>query len=378
MRIGHYFAFQGVVPGTEARISGHVKVPLRVIQAQAEMGLSPELITTEFRPGFHFGLEMPAGVPLHQITDGRIRDPEAGRWERAQAPLRTLRSIRELRSLVAEQQFDVLHVWGAPRTGEIGGLLARSGLGLPVVATVFAAPGRPLSRPHRALLGQLDAVIASTAYTQAGLEQLGVPTRLIRHGTVRDLRAEAGHTADGPRNRVLFWREMTESNGGDLCVEMFRRLAPQYPDITFTLALRESGEPEVEAPIPDLPNIECYRAPYPPGRSLATLMSQALCVVQPMRWLSMNPQLAVIESLAAGVAVVASDIASNCEYIADQMTGALVPPGDVSALVRAVEDLIADPELALALGRNAAAAMERYDWGQVAGATHAVYRDVVR
>jgi glycosyltransferase involved in cell wall biosynthesis len=60
--------------------------------------------------------------------------------------------------------------------------------------------------------------------------------------------------------------------------------------------------------------------------------------------------LSVIEAMAAGLPVVASDVGGLRELVHDGETGMLVPPGDPAALVDALRPLLADRELRRRLG----------------------------
>lgn len=51
----------------------------------------------------------------------------------------------------------------------------------------------------------------------------------------------------------------------------------------------------------------------------------------------------ILESMAAGVPVVATDVGGNSELVKDGETGVLVPPGDQQELVRAIAFLVRDP-----------------------------------
>ncbi len=51
----------------------------------------------------------------------------------------------------------------------------------------------------------------------------------------------------------------------------------------------------------------------------------------------------ILESMAAGVAVVATDVGGNPELVKDGETGVLVPPGDEKKLVDALAHLVCDP-----------------------------------
>src|SRR5258708_3654971 len=53
--------------------------------------------------------------------------------------------------------------------------------------------------------------------------------------------------------------------------------------------------------------------------------------------------LTLIEAMAAGAALVAARAGAADQVVDDGVTGVLVPPGDVAALVSAIEPLIRDP-----------------------------------
>jgi len=60
----------------------------------------------------------------------------------------------------------------------------------------------------------------------------------------------------------------------------------------------------------------------------------------------------VLEAMASGLAVVASDIAGCAELVRPGQSGALVPPGDAGALAGALAGLLGQPGLAAAMGRR--------------------------
>jgi glycosyltransferase involved in cell wall biosynthesis len=60
---------------------------------------------------------------------------------------------------------------------------------------------------------------------------------------------------------------------------------------------------------------------------------------------------AILESMAAGVPVVATAVGGNPEAVQDGVTGLLVPPRDADSLARAISTLLEDRDLAARLGR---------------------------
>jgi glycosyltransferase involved in cell wall biosynthesis len=67
----------------------------------------------------------------------------------------------------------------------------------------------------------------------------------------------------------------------------------------------------------------------------------------------------VLEAMATGVPVVATATGGNLELVQDGRSGRLVPPGDASALSRALLDYARDPALRERHGREARARAEQ-------------------
>lgn len=71
-------------------------------------------------------------------------------------------------------------------------------------------------------------------------------------------------------------------------------------------------------------------------------------------WAETTP-LALLEAMAAGRAIVATNLPGICEILANEREALLVPPGDAPALAAALRRLHDDPALRLALGERARA-----------------------
>ncbi|MFE6236466.1 glycosyltransferase family 4 protein [Cellulosimicrobium sp. NPDC057862] len=98
---------------------------------------------------------------------------------------------------------------------------------------------------------------------------------------------------------------------------------------------------------------------FVPRPALPSRLAEADVVVVPSIW----PEpfaLTALEGMAAGAAVVASDVGGVPEAVGD--AGILVPPGDVAALAGALEALADDRQALDAAARAAVEHARRHDW----------------
>jgi glycosyltransferase involved in cell wall biosynthesis len=88
--------------------------------------------------------------------------------------------------------------------------------------------------------------------------------------------------------------------------------------------------------------------------------------------------VAVIEALAAGLPVVASQVGGIPDLITDQQTGLLVPPQDATALAEALSRLVQARAWATTLGRaGQARARAQFDVAVMAQQNAALYYELL-
>ena len=87
--------------------------------------------------------------------------------------------------------------------------------------------------------------------------------------------------------------------------------------------------------------------------------------------------IVLVEAMAAGVPVVASDIAGYREVVRDGVDGLLVPPNDANALAAAIRRVLSEPELAATLAAAGRTRAETFSWRTVAPRLEAVYDRVI-
>ena len=67
----------------------------------------------------------------------------------------------------------------------------------------------------------------------------------------------------------------------------------------------------------------------------------------------------ILEAMASGLPVVATDVGGNADLVADGLSGSIVPPGDVEALAAALLQWAADPARRREAGRRGRATVEQ-------------------
>ncbi len=150
--------------------------------------------------------------------------------------------------------------------------------------------------------------------------------------------------------KVLFVGGDLKRKGGPLLVEAFHALRPLGIELHLVTRDRVAAEPGVFVHSRMEPNSAALKQLYHDS-DVFCLPTHGDCL-----------PLVLAEAGAAGLPVVATDVAGIGEIVEDGITGFLVPVGDASALTAALKALVANPELRLGQGARAAAAVAaRFD-----------------
>jgi D-inositol-3-phosphate glycosyltransferase len=111
-----------------------------------------------------------------------------------------------------------------------------------------------------------------------------------------------------------------------------------------------------------------------PHHLLSTWYRAADVVVVPSRSESFG--LVALEAAACGTPVVAAAVGGLLTLVRDGETGFLVEGREPEAFAARVEELLADPAAAAAMGRRAAEGARRYTWSTTAARLRRLYNDL--
>lgn len=87
----------------------------------------------------------------------------------------------------------------------------------------------------------------------------------------------------------------------------------------------------------------------------------------------------ILEAMASGLPVIATAVGGNPELVLDDVTGILVPPGDVLELARTVNLLVDSPERRISMGEKALERIEfDFRWERTVSDYLSVYDEILR
>jgi mannosyltransferase len=277
-------------------------------------------------------------------------------------------------------------IWHARRNDEMIAGVALRALGWPLKLVFTSAAQRHHTWLTRWLIARMDAIIATSAISASFLKR---EATVVMHGVDTDRyapppdRAAAFAEAKLPgRYAIGCFGRVRAQKGSDVFVDAMCRLLPRYPD--FTAVIVGAIVPEQQGFAGDLKKrIEAA------GLQSRIVITGELAIEEVERWYrrltiyaftSRNEGfgLTLIEAMAAGAALVASRAGAAEFVVEDGVTGVLTPPGDVDALMTALEPLMRDPASAAAMGMRARARVtEKFSLDAEANAIAAVYRTLI-
>ncbi|MCC7369820.1 MAG: glycosyltransferase family 4 protein [Chloroflexi bacterium] len=349
-----------------------------------------------------YGLQPHPGLRLLRVPILRI-PPDAPRWVLAQFTRVWQASYlaglaAALPCEIARRRPDVIFArdlrtarLAAGPAQAIGAKLAFEVHGLPSYEVAHGA-GRanlPLSEAARlraledAVFGRADRIITITECARQILQdEYGMPPErvrtvadgtTVRAATPPSRSAGASHVAgEGRPSRpsIYYVGQLYPWKGADLVVEV----AARVPDAEVAIVGGQTNwtreDPDIallaaradELGVRERVNLRGH-VPYDRVPEVLSEATVALLPLpdEPVARLFTSP-LKLFDYMAAGVPIVASDLPSLREVLRHGENALLATPGDPEAFAAAVKLLIAEPDLAARLGRQAQADVLGYSW----------------
>ena len=148
----------------------------------------------------------------------------------------------------------------------------------------------------------------------------------------------------GQARQLLFIGRLASVKGLPILLESLAQLKPNYPDLCLTVIGDGPEKDYLQQMVKEL-NIEnqVKFVGYQSQESVRNYLQQTEIFV--LSSFAEGLPVVLMEAMAAGVPVIATQIAGVSELVDNGVNGYLVPPGNVAALTEKIEKLIVSPEL---------------------------------
>jgi phosphatidylinositol alpha-mannosyltransferase len=283
-----------------------------------------------------------------------------------------------LRDVLAREHFDVLHVH-APLTPVLP-VLALHHATVPVVGTFHAnaRPGLLFRLAPRTQQRYLDRLDASVAVSGACLAPLGArqpaDVRIIPGGVDVDRFARGRRLRryeDGKLN-VLFAGRVERRNGLDVLLAGFHRAWKQI-DVRLVVLGDGPRLARSRARVPsDLAEDVIFAGRAGDDRPDWFAAADVFCA--PAQEASEG--LTLLEAMAAGKPILASDVEGYRDVLTHGREGELLSPDDPGAWARALVRISREPVRAAAYGERGRLTAQRHAWPTVAREVLGLYRSI--
>lgn len=299
-------------------------------------------------------------------------------------------------AIVKEFQPHIIHAYDATPDGYASLLLKRR-YHLPLVCSLLGADinvypyYKPLTyKLTQKVVAEADQLVAVSWALKEAVEALAQPKREIRviymgcdtevfrpneaaREQVREFLGISAHEMI-----ILFVGRLVEAKGIFELIEAFSQIQSRYPQthLVFVGDDRDRAKLEVQVKQKKLDRA-IHFVGVRPHSEMPTWLNAADLLVLP----SHNEGLpnVVVEALACGIPVIATNVGGIPEVVEDKKSGLLIDTGDVDSLISAIESLLQDKEKRKEMGAYGRSSIEqKFSWSRSAKALKELYDEIFR
>ena len=271
------------------------------------------------------------------------------------------------------RDFDIIHAHYAAPQGFLG-LLLKYTKRRPLVITVHGSDITVLSKSSvfrpilRFVLKNADRVIAVSAFLKREVEKLGVSEGKVEviYGGVTI--SKEGEAFDMPGKVIAFVGSLVPQKGVDTLIESVKGIKIKDTNLAIV-----GGGPErkgLEALAAGMGNIQFL------GRreGLKDILTKSDVLVLPSREEGFG--LVLLEAMALGTPVVATNVGGIPEIVEDRVSGILVEKDNPEQLASAISKVLEDEELRKAITENGREKAKRFTWEKMGNEIDRLYEDI--
>jgi glycosyltransferase involved in cell wall biosynthesis len=223
---------------------------------------------------------------------------------------------------------------------------------------------------HTQHIGQADAIIVVGTNQVPYFESLcgGRRVHYVPHGVDTEVFSprDPSERPETDARHVLFvgkHRRDFVTLGG--VIEKMQQIAPE---VTFVLVTNS----DAGRPLARLGNVTLRERVA--ERELVELYRDAAVLIQPMEESTANNS--ILEALACGLPVVATDIGGVRDYVGSGGAAMLTRPGSVDEMVEAIVEVTRDPDTRSRMSTDARREAARFSWPRVASQLSGIYESL--
>lgn len=303
--------------------------------------------------------------------------------ETSHQPSRPLRLLDTVSSLVRWRHhvdLVVLSVFSGPSFA-MADLTSRltSALGIPTIMWLHGGNLPEFSRAHRAwvdrVLRRASLIVApSTFLAEHSVRAIG-PVEIIPN--LIDLTALPFRRRSEVSPRLLWMRTFHPVYNPALAIRTLGRLRSHQPSATLTMAGQEKGlTAEMRSAAREMGLDDAVSFPGFLGAERKARAFDSHDIYLHTNHVDNTP-VSVLEAAAAGLPIVATNVGGIPHLLEHEHTALLVPDDDEVAMAKAVERLLAEPDLAERLSCNARELAEASSWDSVRSQWERVFERVL-
>lgn len=292
-------------------------------------------------------------------------------------------SNTRVRRWLREGEFDVLHVH-EPASPSLSMLACWAAQG-PIVATFHTSMqrSRAMSAAYTILQPVLEKISARITVSEDArrtlVEHLGGDAVLIPNGVA--VRSFAGAAPlpgwPGTGGALGFLGRLDEPRKGlDVLLDALPAIVARRPEVRLLVAGPGDVGEATKRLTPQLRDRVTFLGMVDETDKARALASVDVFVAPNTGGESFG--IVLLEAMAAGTAVLASDLEAFRRVLSGGRAGAMFAAGDARALADCAVSLLSSPERRASLRAGAVDVVRRYDWDRVAGDVVAVYEMVSR
>ncbi|HEX9922026.1 MAG TPA: glycosyltransferase family 4 protein [Anaerolineae bacterium] len=303
-------------------------------------------------------------------------------------------SYRRLRRILQREAFDVIHLH-EPLTPGIAWYVLMQSVALSHTVTVgtfhayhenpnwFYVRGRPIFNRFFARLDSLIAVSGPACHFASRLfpgDYRIIPNGvdLNRFGQTNGVGPKSDLAAAPGKTTILFVGRLDRRKGFSHLLQAFMRIRPRYPQLCLKVVgpfdSRSCGAYRKLVEAQGVTDIE-FVGYVSPEQLPAVYRGADIFCAPSIGFESFG--IVLLEAMAAGLPVVASDIAGYRSVLTHGQEGLLVPPGQPEPLAQALVRLINDVQVRQAMARRGRLKAGRYDWNRIVDQVLEVYYETM-